>query len=202
MKLYYRPGECSLAPHIIMREAGIEAELRKVNTVTKEIEGGGDYLEINPKGYVPSIEISDGELLTEIPAILQYLGEQYPEAGLTPDDVPQARYRLQEMLVFVGSEVHKYFQPFMYPPAGEVWRSIAKERLLARLDMLNQRLEQSDYLFGSRLTVVDAYLFAVLRWSPRADIDLGQWPGLDRFFRRMFERPAVQAAMRAEGLID
>ena len=165
MKLYYSPGACSLSPHIVSRELGIPLELKKVNNKDKTVEGGGDYWQVNPRGYVPALVLDNGETLTEGPAIVQYLADQKPEAGLAPRNGTFERYRLQEWLNFLTSEVHKQFSPLFKPNTPEDYKKIAKENLATRFDWLDKQLAGKDYLMGKQFTVADAYLFTVLRWS-------------------------------------
>jgi glutathione S-transferase len=201
MKLYYSPGACSLSPHIVSRELGIPVELKKVNTKDKTIEGGGDYWKVNPRGYVPALELDNGEILTEGPAIVQYLADQKPGAGLAPKAGTMERYRLQEWLNFLTSEVHKQFSPLFRPNTPEDYKTIAKENLGKRFDWLDKQLAGKDYLMGDKFSVADAYLFTVLRWTSRIDIDLAKWPNLKAYVDRVAARPKVQEALKAEGLV-
>ncbi|HTO47680.1 MAG TPA: glutathione transferase GstA [Burkholderiales bacterium] len=201
MKLYYAPGTCSLSPHIVSRELGLKLELKKVDTKQKTIEGGGDYRQVNARGYVPALELDDGEILTEGPAIVQYLADLRPEAGLAPKAGSFARYRLQEWLNFLTSEVHKQFSPLFRPNTPEDYKPVAKENLAARLDWLDGQLAGKDYLMGSQFTVADAYLFVLLGWTRPMQIDLGRWPNLAAFHKRVGARPKVQEALQVEGLL-
>ena len=201
MKLYYAPGVCSLSPHIVAREAGIPLELKKVDTKTKLIEGGGDYWKVNARGYVPALELDSGEILTEGPAIVQYLADQKPEAGLAPKWGTFERYRVQEWLNFLTSEVHKQFSPLFKPNTPEDYKKIAKENLASRFDWLDKQLAGKDYLTGKAFTVADAYLFVLLNWTGFQNIDLNRWPNLAAFHRRVAARPKVQEALQAEGLL-
>ena len=201
MKLYYSPGACSLSPHIVSRELGIALELKKVNTKDKTIEGGGDFWKVNPRGYVPALEIDDGQVLTEGPAIVQYLADRKPESGLAPKAGSLERYRLQEWLNFLTSEVHKQFSPLFKPNTPEDYKAVAKENLANRFDWLDKQLAGKDYLMGDKFSVADAYLFTVLRWTSRIDIDLAKWPNLKAYVDRVAARPKVQEALKAEGLI-
>jgi glutathione S-transferase len=201
MKLYYAPGACSLSPHIVSRELGIPVELKKVNTKDKTIEGGGDYWKINARGYVPALELDNGEILTEGPAIVQYLADQKPDAGLAPKAGSFARYRLQEWLNFLTSEVHKQFSPLFKPNTPEDYKKIAKENLATRFDWLEQQLAGKDYLTGKAFSVADAYLFVLLNWTKFQNIDLARWPNLAAFHARVGARPRVQEALQAEGLL-
>ncbi len=201
MKLYYSPGACSLSPHIVAREAGIPVELQKVNTKDKTMEGGGDYWKVNAKGYVPALELDDGQVLTEGPAIVQYLADRKPESGLAPKNGTPERYRLQEWLNFLTSEIHKSFSPLFRPNTPDEYKAITKENLAKRFDWLDQQLKGKDYLTGKTFTVADAYLFVLLGWTKPTAIDLSRWPNLSAFHKRVASRPKVKEAMAAEGLI-
>jgi len=201
MKLYYAPGACSLSPHIVSRELGIPVELQKVNTNDKTMEGGGDYWKVNPRGYVPALELDNGQILTEGPAIVQYLADQKPEAGLAPKPGSFERYRLQEWLNFLTAEVHKQFTPLFKPNTPEDYKKIAKENLGTRFDWLDKQLAGKDYLMGKQFTVADAYLFVLLNWTKPMQIDLARWPNLAAFHARVGARPKVQEALQTEGLL-
>jgi len=201
MKLYYSPGACSLSPHIVSRELGIALELKKVNTKDKTIEGGGDYSKINPRGYVPALVLDNGETLTEGPAIVQYLADQKSESGLAPKPGTFERYRLQEWLNFLTSEIHKQFSPLFRPNTPEDYKPIVKQNLAARFDWLEPQLAGKDYLMGRQFTVADAYLFVLLGWTKPTQIDLAKWPNLVAFQQRVGARPKVQEALQAEGLL-
>jgi glutathione S-transferase len=201
MKLYYAPGACSLSPHIVSREAGIPVELKKVNLKDKVVEGGADFLKVNSKGYVPALELDNGQVLTEGPAIVQYLADQKPASGLAPKPESFERYRLQEWLNFITAEIHKGFSPLFKPSTPDEYKKIARENLAGRFDWLNQQLAGKDYLMGKTFTVADAYLFTVLTWTKPLQIDLGKWPNLAAFVARVSARPKVKEAMKAEGLI-
>jgi glutathione S-transferase len=201
MKLYYAPGACSLSPHIVSRELGLALELKKVNNKDKTIEGGGDYWKVNPRGYVPALELDNGQILTEGPAIVQYLADQKPESGLAPKNGTFERYRLQELLNFLTSEVHKQFSPLFKPNTPEDYKAIAKQNLATRFDWLDKHLAGKDYLTGKQFTVADAYLFVLLNWTKFQSIDLAKWSNLAQFHKRVGERPKVQEALQAEGLL-
>ena len=201
MKLYYAPGACSLSPHIVSRELGIPLELKKVNTKDKTIEGGGDYWKVNARGYVPALVLDNGETLTEGPAIVQYLADQKPEAVLAPKAGSFERYRLQEWLNFLTSEIHKQFSPLFKPNTPEDYKPIAKQNLASRFDWIDQQLAGRDYLMGKQFTVADAYLFVLLNWTKFQGIDLAKWPNLAAFQQRVGARPKVQEALQAEGLL-
>jgi len=201
MKLYYSPGACSLSPHIVARELGINVELKKVNTKDKTMEGGGDFWQVNPKGYVPTLELDNGKRLTEGPAIVQYLADQKPDAGLAPKAGTFERYQVQEWLNFLTSEVHKQFSPLFRPNTPEDYKTIAKENLGKRFDWLDQQLKGKDYLTGKQFSVADAYLFVLTNWTKPTNIDLSKWPNVQAFNKRVAARPKVKEAMQAEGLI-
>lgn len=198
MKLYYSPGLCSQSPHIVAHELGIELELVKVNTHTHQLADGTDFYTINPKGYVPVLELDDGARLTEGPAIVQYLADLKPEAGLAPRNGTFERYRLQETLGFINSEVHKGFSPLFDKSLPADVIAGFRNKLGQRLDILAQQLEGRDYLMGERFTVADAYLFVVLGWAGYVDLDLDAWPALKAFRQRVAQRPAVREALKAE----
>lgn len=201
MKLYYAPGACSLSPHIVSRELGIAVDLKKVNTKDKTVEGGGDYRQVNPRGYVPALVLDNGEILTEGPAIVQYLADRKPQAGLVPQAGSFERYRLQEWLNFLTSEIHKAFSPLFKPNTPEEYKKITKENLAGRFDWLDKQLAGKDYLMGSQFTVADAYLFVLLGWTAPTQIDLAKWPHLAAFHKRVGARPKVKEALEAEGLL-
>ncbi|MBK7251929.1 MAG: glutathione transferase GstA [Gammaproteobacteria bacterium] len=199
MKLYYSPGACSLAAHIALREAAVTFDAIKVGR-DKKTSDGADYNAINPKGYVPALVLDDGQVLTEGPAILQYIADRNPSSGLAPPASDMQRYRLQEWLGFLNSEVHKNFSPFFNPAATEPMKEMARANVLRRLSFTQQALTGRSFLLGERFTVADAYLFTILNWGQYAGIDLGQWPALKALHARVAARPHVQAAMKAEGL--
>ena len=198
MKLYYSTGACSLSPNIVAHEAGIPIELVKVDTKAKTFAGGGDFLAVNPKGYVPALEISPGEVLTEGPAIVQYLADQKPESGLAAPAGTMERYRQQEMLGFINSEIHKAYNPLFYPDTPQQTRDDRLAALKKRYAYLDKRLAGRDYLSGDRFSVADAYLFTVTNWAPYVKLDLSEFANLAAFQKRVAARPAVQAAMHAE----
>ena len=198
MKLYFSPGACSLASHITLRELGLPFEAVKVDLKAKKTAAGGDFLAVNPKGYVPTLELDDGSVLTEGPAILQYLADRKPEAGLAPAAGGMPRYRLQEWLGFVNSEIHKTFSPLFSPDTPEATRETQKKKLALRFDYLEKVLAKQQYLTGERFTVADAYLYTVLNWAKPLGIDLARWPAIQAFHARVAERPHVKAAQEAE----
>ena len=201
MKLYYSPGACSLSPHIVAREAGIELELIKADTKTKKMEDGGDYWQVNAKGYVPALRLDNGQLLTEGPAIVQYLADLKPASGLAPAAGSFERYRVQEWLNFITSEIHKNFSPLFNPAASADWKEGAKANLAKRFGFIATHLEGKQYLMGDQFTVADAYLFTVANWGQFVGVDIGQWPAVKAFHARVAARPQVQEALKAEGLL-
>jgi glutathione S-transferase len=201
MKLYYSSGACSLSPHIVALEAGIALSLEKVDGKAKRTESGDDFWQINPKGYVPALRLDDGELLTEGPAIVQYLADLKPESGLAPANGTLARYRLQEMLGYINSELHKTYSPLFKPDTSEQTRAERKEYLLKRYQLIEGALSKQPWLLGEHFTAADAYLFTVTNWAKHVDLDLSGFPALLAFQKRVAERPAVQKAMLEEGLI-
>ena|ERR1043165_4479331 len=198
MKLYYSPGACSQAPHIALREAGLEFELAKVDLATKRLDTGEDYLAVNAKGAVPALALDDGEILTENAVVLQYIADRAPDARLIPPYGTMPRYRLLEWLNFIATELHKGFAPLFHPPGPEA-AAAARDALAARFDYVAARLGDGPFLTGADFTIADAYLFVVLRWARIFHIDLVRWPPLAAFVARVGERPAVQAALHAEG---
>lgn len=201
MKLYYFTGACSLSPHIVMRELGLPVTLVKVDSKTKKLEDGGDYLKINSKGAVPALQLDDGQVLTEGPAIVQYLADLKPESGLAPRAGTLERYRLMEILNYITSEVHKTFSPLFNPAITPEWKDATLTNLFKKFDWLSGFLGEKPFLLGDSFTVADAYLFTVLGWTKPLKIDLSKWPLLTAYHVRIAHRPKVQEAMRAEGLV-
>ena len=199
MKLYYAPGACSLAPHIAMRELGIPVELSKVDLKAKQYDGG-DYKQVNGKGYVPAVDTGSG-VLTEAPVILQYLADQKPEAGMAPKAGSMERYRLQEWLNFITSEMHKGMGNFFNPALTDEWRKAVTDRLGIRMDWLAKQLEGKQYIMGDKFSVADAYLFTILNWAAPSKFDLSKWPVIQEYHKRVGARPKVQEALKAEGLV-
>ncbi len=200
MKLYYSPGACSLSPHIALREAGIAFEAEKVDLGSKKTESGADYKAINPKGYVPALKLDDGQVLTEGPAIVQYIADQKPGSKLAPASGTPARYRLQEWLNYITSELHKSVGSLFNSKMPKEWQDQVKEGIAGRFDFLSKQLEGKSYLTGDTFTVADGYLYTILTWTGHLGIDLGKWPVLNAYVERVSQRPAVQAALKAEGL--
>jgi glutathione S-transferase len=201
MKLYYSPGACSLSPHIVAREAGIDVQLEKVDTKSHTFGGGSDYYKVNPKGYVPALEIKPGEVLTEGPAIVQYLGDQKPQSGLVPPAGSMERYRLQEMLGYINSEIHKTYSPLFSKTTPPEVVDERKAYLRKRYAYLEGMLAASEYLFGNKFGAADAYLFTVTNWAPHVKLDLAEFKNIQAFQKRVAARPAVKQAMQEEGLI-
>ncbi len=198
MKLYFSPDACSLSPHIVLRELGLKFTLEKVDTKTKKTASGADFLRINPKGYVPVLELDDGQRLTEGPAIVQYLADRQPDAKLAPANGTFERARLQEWLNFISSEIHKSFSPLFNASMPDAAKTIYKEKIAERFALIDATLAKREYLLGSNPSVADIYLFVVARWSKHFDIDLARWPALASFMNRMAERASVKAALNAE----
>lgn len=201
MKLYYLPGACSLSPHIVVNEAGIAITLDKVDRATKVTASGENYMQVSPKGYVPALRLDDGEVLTEGAVIVQYLADLKPESGLAPPHGTLARYRLQEILTYINSELHKSYSPLFNPATPDETRAERTAYLKRRYAYIEGILGKQSYLLGEHFTVADAYLFTVTQWATRVGLDLDQFPALAQYQRRIAERPAVQDAMRAEGLL-
>jgi glutathione S-transferase len=201
MKLYYSPGACSLSPHIALQEAGLPFEAIAAPTKTHKLADGTDYYSINPLGYVPLLVLDDGRQLREGPAIVQYIADQAPEKHLAPPAGSFEHYKLQEWLTFIGTELHKGFSPLFMPGMPEEVKTAARTRLGARLQWVEGELAKGPYLMGDQFTVADAYLFTVVGWSRLVGVDISALTRLGEFMARMRARPAVQAALRAEGLL-
>lgn len=200
MKLYYSPGACSLSPHIVLNEGGFTYDTERVDLASGKTETGADYRAVNPNGYVPALLLDDGQVLTEGPAIVQYLADRVPEKRLAPPAGTIERYRLMEWLNFISTELHKGFGALFNPQAPEEWKTAVKAQLAQRIGHVSQRLEGKTYIMGDDFTVADAYLFTVLGWSQYVGLDLSPWPMLAAYLGRVAARPAVQAALKAEGL--
>ncbi|MEK6669066.1 glutathione transferase GstA [uncultured Aquabacterium sp.] len=201
MKLYLKPGACSLSPHIVLQEIGLAHETEAVDLARKVTASGANFLDINPKGYVPALMLDDGTLLTEGPAIVQYLADLHPEAKLAPPNGSLARYQLQSWLTYIGTELHKNFTPFFNPAASAEMKTQAGAMLQRRFALVESELASKSYLMGEDFTVADAYLFTVTSWAKFIHFDLSAFPQLQAFQTRMAARPAVQRALKAEGLI-
>lgn len=199
MKLYYSPGACSLAVHIVLRELKYKFDLDKVDLAAKRTESGEDYFAANPKGYVPALKLDDGTVVTEASVILQYLADQKPRRGLAPKPKTPERYKLMEWLSFTASELHKGLGDFFNPKMTPEWREAKLERLNKRLEYLNKALGSNEYLMGE-FSIADPYLFTVLNWTKLHNIDLASYPNIQSFMQRMAERNTAKKAMKAEGL--
>ena len=198
MKLFYKPGACSLSPHIVLREAGLDFSIESVDLATKITETGEDYLSINPKGQVPALVLDDGSLLTEGVAIVQYLADLVPDRHLIAPSGTLSRYHAIEWLNFVATELHKGFSPLFNPKTPDEYKVIARERLDKQFSYVDSVLAQHDYLLGKKFSVADAYLFTVTRWANALKLDITQRSNLDKYMARVAERPAVKAALAAE----
>ena len=201
VKLYYSNGACSLSPHIVLRESGLPFELVRASTKTHALDDGTDYYTINPKGSVPLLELDNGERLTEGPAIVQYIADQVPAANLAPANGTMARYRLQEWLNFITSELHKGFSPLFRPTTPDEFKSIVRDTLKTKYEYVDKQLAGKSYTMGEQFSVADAYLFTVTTWAAHVGLDLSGFKNLAAFMDRMRARPTVQEAMKAEGLL-
>ena len=201
MKLYYAPGACSLASHIACEEGGLDCALAKVDLRSKKVEDGSDYLAVNPKGSVPALALADGGVMTENAVVLQYLADQAPGAALAPAPGTFERYRLAEWLNYIATEIHKGWGPLWNAKNPDEVKDTARKALSARFAYVAKRLEATPWLMGDTFTVADAYLFVMLNWSGTLKFDLSPWPVLVQYHARIAERPAVQRALRAEGLL-
>ena len=200
MKLYYTPGACSLAVHIALRESGHPFDLEKVDLKTKRTASGQDYTRVNPKGYVPTLELDDGSTLTEASVCVQYVADLAPQSDLAPIAGSMERYHLMEWLAFISTELHKNFSPLFDPSASAELQQRQKKLLEKRFGYLNAHLDGRSGLMSDKFTAADAYLFAVLRWTTVVKIDLGPWPALQQYLKRTAEHPSVKEALKAEGL--
>jgi glutathione S-transferase len=201
MKLYYSPGACSLSPHIVATEAGIPIELEKVDLAKHQTASGKDFMAINPKGYVPTLQLDDGSVLTEGPAIVQYLADQKPASGLAPANGTPDRYRVQEWLNFIGTELHKNFGPLFNPATPDAVKESSKANIAKRLAYLNDQLANRQYLMGNNFTVADAYAFTIVNWTNFVKIDLKPYPNVAAYMGRVGARPKVQETLKSEGLM-
>ncbi len=199
MKLYYSPGACSLHPHIVLREAGIPFDLVRVDLRAHKLAGSGDdYYAVNPKGYVPMLELADGTRLTEGAIIDQYVADLNPDSRLVPRAGTMERYRAQEWLHFIATEIHKQFSPLFSPTTPDEVKAQQRQKIGARFDVIEKTLARQPYLLGDTFGAADAYLFNMLRWTEHTGIDRSKWPALVAFYDRVAQRPAVQAALEAE----
>ena len=202
MKLFYTPGACSLSPHIALLEAGLPFTLSKVDLKVKKLESGEDFNTINAKGYVPALQFDDGQVLTEGSAIVQYIADQKPAAGLAPAAGTVERYRLQEWLNFITAELHKPMGSMFNPAQAPEWKESVKATLSKRLDWLSKQLEGKQYLMGEKFSIADGYLFTILNWAGMVKFDMGKWPVLQQYAARVAQRPKVMEALKAEGLLQ
>lgn len=200
MKLFYKPGACSLAPHIVANEAGLDFDLVKVDLASRKTEQEQDFLATNPNGYVPALALADGEVLTEASLLVQYLADQKPESGLMPKAGDPARYRVQQWLAFIATELHKTFGPFFKPDTPDATKAANRALLTRRIGFVDEKLEGRSYLMGDSFTAADAYLWTILGWAPHVGFDLSPFTNVSRFLETVAARPAVQKSLRAEGL--
>ncbi len=201
MKLYYAPGACSLSPHIVLQESGLKHTVAKTNLKDKTIDGGGDFKSKNPHGYVPALELDDGTILTEGPAIVQYIADKAPEKKLAPAAGSLDRVKMQGWLNFVSSELHKGFSPLFNPAMPEEAKKLFREKLMTRFEALDKHFGHNQFITGDTFSVPDAYLFTVLNWTKPTNMDISSFKNLTAYHARIGARPAVQAAMKAEGLL-
>ncbi len=201
MKLYYSPGACSLSPHIVLKEAGLPFDLVKVDLKAKKLEDGSDYTQVNPKGQVPALGLESGDLLTEGAVIVQMIADKAPQKNLAPAHGSNERYKLQEWLNFIASELHKNFSPLFQPALSDDTKAFFKDRLMGKFKYIDQALKGRDYVMGQHFTVPDAYLFTMLAWADRVGLDISGLPNLVGYKARVAARPKVQEALIAEGLL-
>ena len=200
MKLYYSPGACSHAPHILLHEAGLDFTIEKVDLGEKKTESGADFKKISPFGYVPALQLDNGTVLTEGPAIDQYIADLVPAKKLAPAAGTPERYTLQSWLNFISTELHKQFTPLFNKAVPEEYKTMVKEKMYTRFDVINDHLSRNKYLLGETFTAPDAYLYTVLNWGRFFAIDFAKWPAIKSFLERIAARPSAQAAAKAEGL--
>jgi len=200
MKLFYSPGACSLSPHIVLNELDLPYTVEKVDLKTHTTASGADFYTLNAKGYVPALQLDNGEVLTEGPAIVQYLAEQKPQADLLPAAGSLGRVRVQEWLNFIGTELHKTLGALFNPSISAEAKSRTLDTFGKRLGFVEKALQGKDYLTGNVFSVADAYLFTIVNWAPMLGIDLTPWPTVAQFQKRVASRPAVQKTLQAEGL--
>ncbi|HWV97429.1 MAG TPA: glutathione transferase GstA [Xanthobacteraceae bacterium] len=200
MKLYYSPGACSLSPHIALLEAGLAHDLAKVDLKAKKLEDGSDFLKVNPKGQVPTLQLDDGSILTEGPVIVQAIADKAAGKNLAPANGTTERYRLQEWLNFLTSELHKNFSPLFAPVLSDDTKQFFRDRLMGKLKHIDEKLAGHDYLMGNTFTVADGYLYTMLRWADAHKFDLSALKNLMAYKARVAARPQVQAALKSEGL--
>lgn len=198
MKLYFTPGVCSLSPHIVASELGLDIDLIKVDLGTKKTADGRDFTKITPKGYVPALELDDGRILTEGPAIVQYLADLYPEKGLVPKCGTFERAKVQEWLNYIGTEIHKNFGPLFFPSSNDEMKNAARAKIIERLALAENTLKETQFLCSDAFCVADAYLFVVLSWLGFVGIEMRQFPALSDYFSRVSARDGVKKALAAE----
>ena len=201
MKLYYTPGACSIHPHIALCEAGIAHEIEKVDLKEKKTASGANFLAINPKGYIPALQLDNGEVLVEGVAIVQYIADQKPDSGLAPKNGTMERYRLQEWLTFISSELHKQFSPLFNATIPDDVKKFFRDKIAGRFAYIDKELAGKDYIFGSKFSVADGYLYNMIRWARRVEMDLSGCPNVVAFEKRVEARPKVIEALKAEGLM-
>jgi glutathione S-transferase len=201
MKLYFSPGACSLSSHIALREAGVPFDLEQVDLAAKKTKSGADFKAINPKGYVPALQLDSGEVLTEASAIAQYVADSKPETKLAPPPATVERARFNGTMNFIATELHKGFSPLWKPTTPDAYKEIVKDTLATRFDMLETKLAKQPYLEGQNFTVADGYAFTILNWSNFLKMDMGKWPNVQAYMARVASRPKVQEALKAEGLV-
>ncbi|ABI59602.1 glutathione transferase GstA [Nitrosomonas eutropha] len=201
MKLYYAPGSCSLAPHIALREAGLNFELEKVDLASKQTEHGEDFTKINPNGYVPTLKLDNGEILSEVAVLLQYIADEKPDAKLAPKFGGMERYRLMEWLNFIATEIHKTLGALFHPNITPEWKTAQLATFSKHCNFLADQLDGKQYLLGNLFTIADAYLFTTLSWTKFHQVDMSKWPALTDYMTRIAARPAVIETMQKEGLI-
>ncbi|HEY3919009.1 MAG TPA: glutathione transferase GstA [Stellaceae bacterium] len=201
LKLYFAPGACSLSPHIALREAGLDFTLEQTDLRSKQTKSGGDIRKDNPKGMVPVLVLDNGEVLTEGPAIVQWIADQKPGSGLAPAAGTIARYHLMEWLNFITSELHKSYSPLFSPTVPEEYKQTVRETLAKKYAFVDEKLAGKSYLMGEQFTVADGYLFTVTNWARIVKFDLTPYPNVHAFMERVRARPKVQEAMRAEGIL-
>lgn len=198
MKLYFSPGACSFSPHVVLREAGLKFDLEKVNLGEHKTAHGSDFYGVNPKGYVPTLELDNGEILTEGPAIVQYIADQKPEAKLAPPNGTLERVRLQEWLNFISTELHKQFSPLFSPTVADDYKAGQRDKISKRFAWVDKKLEGKDFLLGSQFSVADAYLFTILVWAKGMKVDFDSLKNLSAYYHRIEERPSVVEARAVE----
>lgn len=202
MKLYLKPGACSLSPHIALEESGLPYETESVDLKNKVTASGADFWKSNPKGYVPALLLDSGELLTEGAAIVQYIADQAPTKNLAPANGTLARYRLQSLLNFIGTELHKGYSPLFNPATPDAYKTIARDKLVSRYKWVDDQLAGKDFVAGEHFSVADAYLFTVTSWAKHVGVDLSAYANVTAYMARIGARPAVQEALKAEGLLQ